>query len=389
MKNLIAITWISLYFSILSGYAQPQPNAIASVETAIPVFIGYTQKAANGRKNTTFEAKNITSLSAYEQMFGTSQKGYYLYESVKLFYHNGGKTCYVISVGHGDRPIQYITLQKGLKASQDITAQLVVVPDAVSLPEYDFYALQWDIRNLCAALKDRFALLDTRLPTNVLQQDLSGFRKATVGTHFSWSAVYYPWLSTKERKNVPPSGAIAGIYAMQDRTKGVWKAPANLQVKGITKTSVTISQSQQTAISQPTDGKSLNPILPVSGKGISVWGARTLAGNDSEWKYVPVRRLAIMMEQSIRKSMDQAVFEPNDANTWAGVKATISPYLNSLWRQGAMQGANTNQAYFVKCGLGETMTAQDIQEDKLIIEVGFAPQQPAEFIIIRMEFKTR
>jgi len=181
----------------------------------------------------------------------------------------------------------------------------------------------------------------------------------------------------------PPSGAVAGIYAAVDRTRGVWKAPANVSVADISGVAVRINDALQEDLNVSSTGKSVNVIRTFAGKGSLVWGARTLAGNDNEWRYVPVRRFFNMAEESIKKATEVFVFEPNDRNTWVRVRAMIENFLTVQWRQGALTGATTLQAYFVRVGLGETMTAQDVLEGRMIVEVGMAAVRPAEFIVLR------
>lgn len=185
-----------------------------------------------------------------------------------------------------------------------------------------------------------------------------------------------------------PSAAMAGIYARVDRNRGVWKAPANVSVNMVEKPNVMVSADEQGDLNvDPNTGKSINVIRSFAGKGILVWGARTLAGNDNEWRYVPVRRLFIFIEESIEKASEPFVFEPNDANTWVKMKGMIENFLTSLWRDGALAGAVPADAFFVKVGLGETMTSLDILEGKLNIEVGIAAVRPAEFIILKFSHK--
>lgn len=187
---------------------------------------------------------------------------------------------------------------------------------------------------------------------------------------------------------LPPSGAIAGIYASVDRTRGVWKAPANVSLSNVIKPLVKISNEDQDGLNVDTNaGKSINAIRSFTGKGTLVWGARTLAGNSNEWRYVPVRRFFNMVEESVQKATSQFVFEANDANTWIKVKAMIENFLILQWRAGALAGATPEQAFFVKVGLGETMTAVQIQEGYLIVEIGMAVVRPAEFIILKFSHK--
>ena len=191
-----------------------------------------------------------------------------------------------------------------------------------------------------------------------------------------------------QRIVLPPSPAIAGIYVQVDRDRGVWKAPANVSVASVLGPVTKISDVQQETLNvDPTGGKSINVIRAFIGKGTLVWGARTLEGNSNEWRYVPVRRLFITIEESTRKASSFAVFEPNDAMTWLKVKAMIDSYLYGLWEQGALAGSRQEQAYYVNVGLGKTMTAQDILEGRMIVEIGVAAVRPAEFIILRFSHK--
>lgn len=191
-----------------------------------------------------------------------------------------------------------------------------------------------------------------------------------------------------ERVVMPPSPAIAGIYAQVDRDRGVWKAPANVSVAAVIGPTQRITAAEQEDLNiDPSSGKSINAIRAFTGKGTMVWGARTLLGNDNEWRYVPVRRLFIMIEESARKSTSFAVFEPNDATTWLKVKGMLESYLYGLWERGALQGSTPEAAFFVNVGLGKTMTAEDVLEGRMIIELGVAAVRPAEFIILRFSHK--
>lgn len=192
----------------------------------------------------------------------------------------------------------------------------------------------------------------------------------------------------KARVTLPPSAAMAGVYARVDRQRGVWKAPANESVWAVIKPTEKINHEDQELLNvDPDAGKSINAIRQFAGKGTLVWGARTLAGNDNEWRYVPVRRLFSVVEEATKKASSFAVFEPNDATTWLKVKGMIDAYLYGLWEQGALQGSTPEAAYFVSVGLGKTMTPQDVLEGRMIVEIGIAAVRPAEFIIIRFSHK--
>ncbi len=187
---------------------------------------------------------------------------------------------------------------------------------------------------------------------------------------------------------LPPSGAIAGVYASVDRDRGVWKAPANVSLNSVITPVEKISSEQQGEYNVDVNaGKSINIIRTFQGKGVLVWGARTLAGNDNEWRYISVRRFFNFVEESTKKATEQFVFEPNDANTWVRLQAMIENFLTVLWRQGALQGVKPEHAFYVAVGLGKTMTPLDILEGRLIVEIGMAAVRPAEFIILRFSHK--
>jgi len=187
---------------------------------------------------------------------------------------------------------------------------------------------------------------------------------------------------------LPPSSAMAGIYARVDTNRGVWKAPANVSLNYVVKPTLQVSHDDQQSLNvDVVAGKSINAIRTFVGKGNLVWGARTLAGNDNEWRYISVRRFFNMAEESIKKATEQFVFEPNDKNTWIRVKAMIDNFLTQQWRSGALAGPTPEKAFYVNIGLGETMTAQDILEGNMIIEIGMAVVRPAEFIILKFSHK--
>ena len=192
---------------------------------------------------------------------------------------------------------------------------------------------------------------------------------------------------TETMRTIPPSGAVAGVYAQVDRTKGVWKAPANISLNSVLGPAVKIDNHDQESLNVNDTGKSINAIRAFTGKGTLVWGARTLAGNDNEWRYIPVRRFFIMVEESIKKATEPFVFENNDANTWIKVKVMIENFLTLQWRAGALQGAKPENAFFVNVGFGPTMSETDLLEGRMIVEIGMAVVRPAEFIILRFSHK--
>ena len=184
-------------------------------------------------------------------------------------------------------------------------------------------------------------------------------------------------------KRLPPSGSMAGIYSATDQSRGVWKAPANIRLNATLGPVIEIDDHDQENLNVHTTGKSINVIRPFRGRGIRIWGARTLAGNDNEWRYVPVRRFFNFVEDFVKLAAEPFVFEPNDANTWMKFRFMLDNFLTAQWRKGALVGLTTNEAYFINLGLDESMTQQDILEGRMIVEIGLAVARPAEFIVVR------
>ena len=232
------------------------------------------------------------------------------------------------------------------------------------------------------ATQDVAATPMTAAPTNVAET-LASIKLGSTALYNRAKATL-----ADQRVTLPPSAAMAGIYARVDRERGVWKAPANVGVLAVLGPVTKVTNDDQDQLNvDPTGGKSINAIRDFTGKGTLVWGARTLAGNDNEWRYVAVRRLFIMIEESAKKATAFAVFEPNDQSTWLKVKAMIEGYLYGLWQQGALAGAKPEAAYYVHVGLGTTMTPQDVLEGRMIVEIGVAAVRPAEFIVLRFSHK--
>jgi phage tail sheath protein FI len=370
------------------------PASVIQVPTAIPAFIGVTMKTPGPLFH------KITSLSDYQNLFeddastSDTPQGY-LGISMRLFYANGGGEAYVYSIATNTADV---TKELFLSALTDLRNMseptLIAFPDAVLLADGQDQVIAAALKQ-CGELRNRFCIIDVPA-ADALSSDnrVTAFRQLVGDDDVAYSAAYGPWLevlsaSESDSMMIPASAAIAGIYAQVDSTRGVWKAPANVTISGIVGLSQYINNAEQASLNiDPSGaGKSINVISRFIGKGCLVWGARTLAGDDNEWRYVPVRRLFIMIEESIHRATAFVVFEPNDANTWIKVKAMIENFLGDLWRQGALAGAKPAQAFFVICGLGSTMTPQDILDGRLIINVGLAAIRPAEFIIIRFSHK--
>ncbi len=244
-----------------------------------------------------------------------------------------------------------------------------------------------DVRNAlithCEILQDRFAILDP--PPGLSVQEVEAFR-SPIDTKYA--ALYYPWLSVADPRpagtglTVPPSAFMAGIYARTDIRRGVHKAPANETIRSIRGLAQSITKREQDILNP----QNINVLRAFPGRGNRVWGARVLT-SDSAWKYVNVRRLFIMIEESIDEATQWVVFEPNDEPTWSRVRQSVSAFLTTQWRIGALQGTKAEQAFYVACDYS-TMTQDDIDNGRLICEIGIAPVKPAEFVIFRIQQKT-
>ena len=181
---------------------------------------------------------------------------------------------------------------------------------------------------------------------------------------------------------------MAGIYALVDTARGVWKAPANVSVSMVNTPTINISSEEQESLNVDVmAGKSVNVIRPFIGIGTLVWGARTLDGNSQDWRYINVRRTLIMIEQSLKLASRTYVFEPNDSGKWSTIRTMVNSFLFGLWKVGALAGAAPEQAYDVQVGLGETMTPNDILDGIMRISVRVAIVRPAEFIVITFQQK--
>jgi hypothetical protein len=189
--------------------------------------------------------------------------------------------------------------------------------------------------------------------------------------------------ANKTKIVLPPSGAVAGVYFQTDTNRGVWKAPANVALTSVSGPSLKITADAQKELNVHSTGKSINAIRSFTGQGTKIWGARTLDGNDNDWRYVNVRRLFNYVEESIQKSTSWAVFEANDVSTHIRVKTQIQNFLTGIWKSGGLVGAVAAEAFFVKVGLGESMTPQDVLEGRMNVEIGLAASRPAEFIILK------
>lgn len=476
-------------------------SSVVPVGTAIPVFLGYTQKASRGTKSLKNVPTRLSSFAEFEQFFGgapstkfeisedssavngyklavDASTRYILHAAVKFFYSNGGADCYVLSVGDYSSGVNAKDfndeatgsgLPQLLKYNEPT---LLVIPEAVLLPKAECFSLQQAMLSHCGyATKSRFAILDVydgaKERTFGDDDVINQFREGVGANFLQWGAAYYPFVqttiissgdvnftnisnaadlieilsndvnqdlangrinearanaikeelakietaSTKEEITslqatlkvvssklnsiltdisetlnlLPPSAAMAGVYTMVDSSINVAKAPANLSLGSVISPSVQITSENQEELNLPLNGKAINAIRTFQGKGVLVWGARTLDGNSQDWRYISVRRTMTFLEQSIKAAAEGFVFEPNNTTTWSTLKATVTNFLANQWQSGILAGQSPDDAFSVEIGLGTTMTPNDILDGLMKMTIKVAIVRPAEFIVITFE----
>ncbi len=497
---------------------QAFPKSMVGVPTAVPAFIGYTKRADVDGKSALNVPVKIGSMVEFTKYFGGAPDvkyklakkeakdlknpadydflvthntetdptkpatnatdyytlamdptvtNFYLYNSMRFFYENGGGDCYVVSVGKYADALTKATLQTGLDIiHKEKGPTMLVMPDAVLLADADFKEIANNMLIQAKELQDRVAILDVPKDTLELSIDdtMDKFRKFLnpdndPPSRLSYGIAYYPWLNTSVIGNdeitytiigksdlptlqtaledsvadkytgdkltkvkgvigqittvsepadvavaeqdivmvapllkniltllmnkmnlLPPSGSIAGVISSVDSTRGVWKAPANVNVNAVISPDVTITNEEQEDMNIPLDGKAVNAIRAFAENGIIIWGSRTLDGNSKDWRYVNIRRTLIYIEQSIKLALREFLFEANDASTWTAVQSMIEGWLAGLWEQGGLMGDKANDAFEVQVGLGSTMTPNDILDGYMIVQVVLQMVHPVEFI---------
>lgn len=498
-------------------------NSIVPVPTAVPAFIGYTPQAMYEGKSYTNVPQKVSSFAEFKAIYcypdpappaapakqyspmyylvkqkSEPTKGdymmiddsfysivpdpntiYYMYNSIRLFYENGGADAYIVSVGSygpeskspikpGDQIIntnvQLGDLMNGLallKNEEEPT--MYICPEATLLSVENNGTLMEEMLLQCNEMQTAVSVFDIiggKDPDPIMYtNDINTFRNNTGSVGLKFGTAYYPFIGTtimqttdidytnlfggdikqlaplinsamnpnpavasiianiespssklsvtqnnnaltiasKVYTNIikhiltdanilPPSGGMAGVMTSIDNEKGVWHAPANTSIVGVAKLPIYLSESQQGGLNvDAVSGKSINCIRMFNGLGILVWGARTLDGNSGDWKYLPVRRTMTFLEQSCKVAAHAYVFEPNNKNTWEAIKSMISSFLTTIWKEGGLQGGSASDAFSVECGLGTTMTADDITNGFLNVMVKVAIVHPAEFIVITFQ----
>ncbi|MFI6903068.1 phage tail sheath family protein [Nonomuraea sp. NPDC050394] len=272
----------------------------------------------------------------------------------------------------------------GLAAVDAVT--MIAIPDLMGAFERGAIdvngvkAVQNELNSHCDTMKDRMAILDA--PPGLSAQKLQEWQM-DLGLDSMWATLYHPWIKVfdpeiKGERLIPPSGHVAGVWARSDATRGVHKAPANEVIHGAIALESQLTQAEQNQIDLR-----VNCIRVMPGRGIRVWGARTLAVTDTQWQYLNIRRLFNYLRESILNGTQWVVFEPNDDALWARIRRTIAAFLVMEWRRGALFGLTPDEAFYVKCDR-ETNPAESISEGMVVCEIGVAPVKPAEFVVFRL-----
>lgn len=518
--NLSTIKSPGVYINEINGFG----NSVVPVATAVPAFIGYTPQAIYEGKSYANVPTKITSFSDFQTIFclpnppapadpaqqyspqyylvaekSQPEKGdyllisgtyysivpdpntiYYLYNSIRLFYENGGGDAYIVSVGGygaasgsgmtpGDQivnpNVQLNDLANGLallKNEQEPT--MYICPEATLLSVDNNATLMQQMLLQSEEMQTAVSILDIiggRNPDPIMyMDDITAFRNNTGANGLDFGTAYYPFVGTtimqttdinytnlfggdvkqlqpllspasapnatvetilsnienppgtpltvsqnnnalitasktystiinnilSDANMLPPSSGMAGVITVTDNEVGPWQAPANTSMVGVVSLPISLSETQQGSLNvDAISGKSINAIRMFNGLGILIWGARTLDGNSQDWRYLSVRRTMIFLEQSCKLAAQAYVFEPNDKNTWEGVKAMIGSFLTSIWKQGGLQGATAASAFSVECGLGSTMTSEDILNGFMMVTIKVAVVRPAEFIVLTFQ----
>lgn len=518
--NTSTIKAPGVYINELNAF----PNSVVPIATAVPAFIGYTPQAVYEGKSFTFLPVRITSLADFVAIFcyqvppppasqapqydpeyyfvlqkSKPEKGdymvidgkyysivpdpntiYYMYNSIKLFYDNGGADAYIVSVGGYGAPsgvpmtpgtqiinpnVSLTDLKAGLDALlQEQEPTMYICPDATLLSVENNSTLMQEMLLQNLQMQTAISVFDIIGGNNpdpiMFMDDITLFRNSTGSQGLNYGTAYYPFIGTTIMQSgdinytnmfggdtkqldalinptgdnasinaimaninnpnsgltvtqnnnsllnasstyslmvkhvltdanvLPPSSAMAGVMTTVDNQDGVWQAPANISIVTAVSLPIRLTETQQGGLNMDAvSGKSINAIRFFNGQGILVWGARTLDGNSLDWKYLSVRRTLIYLEQSCKLAANAYVFQPNTKNTWEAVKAMISSFLTNTWKEGGLQGANAADAFSVDCGLGTTMTGDDILNGLMNVTVQVAVVHPAEFIVLSFQQK--
>ncbi|HEX5717923.1 MAG TPA: phage tail sheath subtilisin-like domain-containing protein [Thermoanaerobaculia bacterium] len=343
------------------------PARRAALPTGVPAFLGYTAAGVVD------EPVRLTLFSHLAEAFGSPVVGSYLAAAVEGFFLNGGRECLVVPLAAGDPEDALAGGLAALAPRQDL--DLVCAPDlmAGSPPATQVLRMQSAILAHCDEQGDRMALLDARPGiglTDVLAQ--------RNGLDADNGALYYPWVRLPGGGFVPPCGHVAGVVARCDLRTGVHKAPANEELAGVVDLEAKLTDMDQASLNPV----GINALRAFPGRGIRVWGARTLS-RQSAWTYISVRRLFLTAARWMELNLAGVAFEPHDTKLWNRITRELTTYFEGLFRAGALKGRTAAEAFFVKCD-GEVNPPEVREAGRVVTVIGLAPGVPNEFVVVRI-----
>jgi phage tail sheath protein FI len=322
------------------------------------------------------QAVRVTSLGEFQRIFGGPQPGQDLFLGTSQFFSNGGRQAWVVRL-RGRTPQALRRALAALDTVDDLGVLcLPGLSGGRSLAEGAAYARG----------RRAFFLGDPAASRRGTLEAVRAIRAA----HAGHAAVYFPRLRVPDplqpsaTRLCGAAASVAGLLARTDRERGVWAVTAGTTARVVGAVGLASAIDDRTAATLRARG--VNAIREAPGHGIVAWGARTVGGETDEWKYIPIRRLALFIEESVYRGLEWTVFEPNDEPTWTLTRRQVEAFLGELYRQGAFAGPTPETCYFVRCG-EDTMTQNDLNKGTLIVEVGIAPLRPAEFVIFRIQRK--
>lgn len=388
------IQLLTLNLELRPGAATPDddPEGGPVVYERLGFGPGHPRRLADAlAQNPTSRAKALAQPYWFDQPDATTA-----FALQAAMFPSGSETTFILAGGDdGTEPVasddddEIVSYADALAMLEEIEDIAIVAAPGHSAVEDAFAGVQLALISHAERMRYRIAVLDTQPGAGV--GDARIVRGGIDSTH---AALYYPWVvvpnpaarpsddTIPKELTLPPSGFVCGIYARNDVTRGVWKAPANEVVRGALRFEREISKGEQEVLNP----EGINCLRTFFGRGNRVWGARTVS-SDPEWIYVNVRRYFIYLEHSIDRSTQWAVFEPNGPRLWSNITDTVSSFLFAEWRSGALLGATPEEAFFVRCDR-TTMTQADLDNGRLICEIGVAVLKPAEFVIFRIGQKT-
>lgn len=355
-------------------------------QTALPVFIGYSADIEP------YQLMSVRSFQHFQELSHYSSAEGYLERCLRHYFDNDGTECFVISLGEVRESNEFLNQKIYELIDSEPAITLLAMPDMVLLSSEEQRKLIEKLGSFCASSMNLFAIVDLPYYPKEAEEFLKALNKQEVDGA-DRLAGYWPWLVTgytelgSEKRCIPPSGAVVAAIQLTDRVRGIWKAPANLPLKRVIQPAYSHLTDVPLFHADPGQGISVNQIRSFRGRGVLLWGCRTLkASRDRHKLYIQSRRLVMWIESELHYYLQPFVFETNNEITWYRIKALIRRILRELWEQGGLLGGSEDEAYRILVGVGESMSEEDLDEGSLRIRVAVAIHHPAEFIHISLNF---